>query len=354
VLVLEVLAWTAVAAMLVLLVTQLVGWSRSKLVVTLQAASPYLLALSLPIAVVAVVAGRRVLGTLAAIALAAFVVLCWRLRFAPRQPPAPAGARPLRVFHGNLLYYNGRTAEMARSLATLDVDVLAFTEYTQAHAGGFYVAPFAQQFPFRIERPEPKAGGSSIWSRFPLTQIAAPPAVYLSTAAIVAAPEPVALYVVHPPNPLVDLDDWLGELAGLADLAAAARPPTIVVGDLNATFWHPPFRRLLAAGWRDAHQLAGRGFSCSWPADRSWLPPFLRLDHALVDRSVVVTGADDVDLAGSDHHGLVVSAVLNPSAQGVPAARSRRPQAATDESSTASSPRRGRSDRTPSPESTAG
>jgi endonuclease/exonuclease/phosphatase (EEP) superfamily protein YafD len=323
VLVVEVLAWTALAAMSVLLVSQLVGWSRNKYVVTLQAATPYLLALALPIAVVALVAGRWILATLAAIALVSLVALGWRLRLPPQQPPAPTTPRPLRVFHGNLLYYNARTADMARSLAALDVDVLAFTEYTQAHAGGFYVAPFADRFPYRIEQPEPKAGGSAIWSRFPLTQVAAPPALYLSTAAVVAAPDPVTLYVVHPPNPLVDLDDWLGELARLAALAAEAPPPTIVVGDLNATYWHPPFRRLLAAGWRDAHQVAGRGFSCSWPADKSWLPPFLRLDHALVDRSLVVTGVDDVDLAGSDHHGLIVSAAVNRSGQGAPAVRSR-------------------------------
>jgi endonuclease/exonuclease/phosphatase (EEP) superfamily protein YafD len=354
VLVVEVLAWMAVTAMVVLMVSQLVGWSRSKYVVTLQAATPYLLILSVLIAIVAIVSGRWVLGTLAAIAPAALVVLGWRLLHPPQQPSTPIAARPVRVLHGNLLCYNARTADMARSLAALDVDVLAFTEYTLAHAGGFYVGPFADRFPYRIEQPEPRAGGSAIWSRFPLEQVSAPPALYPSTAAIVAAPEPVTLYVVHPPNPLIDLHDWLDELAGLAALAATAPPPTIVVGDLNATYWHPPFRRLLAAGWRDAHQLVGRGLSCSWPADRPWLPPFLRLDHALVDRTLVVIGVDDVDLAGSDHHGLVVTAAINPSAQGAPTARSRRPRAATDGSSTAASPRRARSDRTPSPESTAG
>jgi endonuclease/exonuclease/phosphatase (EEP) superfamily protein YafD len=323
VLVVEVLAWVALAAMLVLLGSQLVGWSRNKLIVTLQAATPYLLVLSLPIAVVAFVAGRWVLGSLAALALAAFVALAWPLRFPPQQVQVAAGGRALRVFHGNLLCYNARTAELARDLAALDVDVLAFTEYTQAHSGGFTVGPFAERFPYRIEQAEAKAGGSAIWSRFPLTQVDAPPAAYLSSAAVVAAPQPVTLLVVHPPNPLIDLDQWLAELAGFASLAERASPATIVVGDFNATYWHPPFRRVLAAGWRDAHQLAGRGFSCSWPADKSWLPPFLRLDHALVHGAVAVVGVDDVDLPGSDHHGLVVSAVVTPSAQGAPAARSR-------------------------------
>jgi endonuclease/exonuclease/phosphatase (EEP) superfamily protein YafD len=354
VLVLEVVAWVAVAAMVLLLVTQLTGWSRSKLVVTLQAASPYLLALSVPIAVAATVARSWPLAAAAAAVAVAFVAMCQRLLFHPKQPTPPDGAGSLRVFHGNLLYFNGRTAEVARTLAALDVDVLAFTEYTQTHAGGFYVAPFAARFPYRIEHPEEKAGGSAMWSRYPLSEVAAPPATYLSTAAAVAAPEPMTLFVVHPPNPLVDLDPWLGELASLASMATTAPSPAIVVGDFNATYWHPPFRRLLGAGWRDAHLAAGRGFSCSWPADRSWLPPFLRLDHALVDTSLAVVSVTDVDLAGSDHHGLVVDVAVNQSAQGARGERSRRPLATTDGSSTASSPRRAPSDRTPSPGSTAG
>jgi endonuclease/exonuclease/phosphatase (EEP) superfamily protein YafD len=354
VLVLEVLAWIAVGSMVLLLVTQLTGWSGSKLVVTLQAASPYLLILSVPIAVAAIVASRWPLAVTAVAVAVVFVAMCWRLLLPRRQPLPPTDGRPLRVFHGNLLYYNGRTAEVARTLAALDVDIVAFTEYTQTHAGGFSVAPFAERFPHRIEHPEEKAGGSAMWSRYPLTEIAAPPATYLSSAAVIATPDPVTLYVVHPPNPLVDLDDWLGELAGLAALSATATPPAIVVGDLNATYWHPPFRRLLGAGWRDAHQAAGRGFSCSWPADRSWLRPFLRLDHALVDRSFAVASVTDVDLAGSDHHGLVVEVLVTPSAQAAREARSRRLPAATDGSSTASSPPRAPSDRTPSPGSTVG
>jgi endonuclease/exonuclease/phosphatase (EEP) superfamily protein YafD len=349
VIVLEVVTWTAVAVMVAVLATQLVGWSGAKVVVSLQAATPYLFVLSLPIGVVAAVTGRWLLAGASGAIAVALVAMCWQVRRSAARHPAAGGKRMLRVFHGNLLYYNGRTAELGRVVAELDADVLAFTEYTPTHSGGLYVSPLGAAFPHRLEHPDASAGGSAIWSRYPLTQLAAPPALYRSTAAVVGARTNVALYVVHPPNPLDNLDEWRAELDGLAALRGAVSHPAILIGDFNATFWHPPFRRLLAAGWRDVHLVAGRGFSSSWPNDRAWLPPFLRLDHALVDDLLVVTEVVDADLPGSDHRGFVVGVGVNPTGSAAPAGRSRRLQAATGGSSTASSPRRGLPGRTTSP-----
>jgi endonuclease/exonuclease/phosphatase (EEP) superfamily protein YafD len=350
----DVIGWVVVGVMAAVLTTQVAGWSGSKVVVTAQAASSYLFALAPPLAVAAGVTGRWPMLAVAVAVSAGLVAMCWPLWFPPAQSAAADHASPLRVFHGNLLYYNGRTADLARAVVDIDADVIAFTEYTEVHAGGMYVSPLAQSFPYRIEHPDPRAGGSAIWSRFPLTEVTAPPSLYQSSAAVVAAPDPVTLFVVHPPNPLDHLRYWHDELERLAALRHAASPPAIVVGDFNATYWHPPFRRLLAAGWRDAHHLAGRGFSSSWPDDKAWLPPFLRLDHALVDDSLVVTAVSDVDLPGSDHRGLIVTVAVSQRAAGRGATRSRPPRRATGGSSTASSPRRERSDRTPSPGSTAG
>ena len=222
------------------------------------------------------------------------------------------------------------------------------------HAGGLYVSPLSHSFPFRIEHPESHAGGSALWSRYPLTETSAPPARYQSTAAVVAADGGIEVYVVHPPNPLDHLDDWRAELDGLTRLFAVTRPPAIVLGDFNATYWHPPFRRLQAAGWRDAHHLAGRALTNSWPDDRVWLPPIMRIDHALVDDSLLVTDVIDVGLPGSDHRGFVVTVAISPAAPAARAARSRSLREATDGSTSASSPPRERSGRTTSPESTAG
>jgi endonuclease/exonuclease/phosphatase (EEP) superfamily protein YafD len=312
VVVVGVLAWAAIALMAFIVATQLAGWSHTSAVVTLQAATPYVLALSIPIGVVAAIAGSWPLALAATPMAVALVVMSRPLRRAPTtRRPQSAEPRVLRVFHGNLLYYNGRAADLARVVAGLDADVLAFTEYTPTHAGGLYVSPLGADYPHRIEHPESTAGGSALWSRYPITEVAAPRAFYRSSAAVVDAEGGVTVYVVHPPNPLENIRPWRDEIHGLARSLAVNGPPSIIVGDFNATYWHPPFRRLLEAGWRDAHVLAGRGFSSSWPNDKRWVPPFLRLDHALVSEALVVTETVDVDLPGSDHRGLVVSVIVS-------------------------------------------
>jgi endonuclease/exonuclease/phosphatase (EEP) superfamily protein YafD len=80
-----------------------------------------------------------------------------------------------------------------------------------------------------------------------------------------------------------------------------------MTGDFNASWWHPEFRNVLASGWRDVHQVVGRGLSTSWPVDRFVLPPFIRLDHALVNDGLVVERVTNLDIPGSDHGGLIVS-----------------------------------------------
>jgi endonuclease/exonuclease/phosphatase (EEP) superfamily protein YafD len=260
--------------------------------------------------VVAAIAGSWFLALAATAMAIALVVMSGPLRRSPDQRPPSDAPRVLRVFHGNLLYYNGRAADLARVVAGLNADVLAFTEYTPTHAGGLYVSPLGAEYPHRIEHPESTAGGSALWSRHPLTEVAAPPAFYQSTAAVVDVQGGVTVYVVHPPNPLEHIRAWRDEMYGLARSLTVDGPPSIIIGDFNATYWHPPFRRLLEAGWRDAHVLAGRGFSSSWPDDKRWVPPFLRLDHALVSDALAVTEAVDVDLPGSDHRGLVVSVIV--------------------------------------------
>jgi endonuclease/exonuclease/phosphatase (EEP) superfamily protein YafD len=86
-----------------------------------------------------------------------------------------------------------------------------------------------------------------------------------------------------------------------------------MTGDFNASWWNPEFRGVLRdGGWRDAHQVVGHGLSCSWPTEK-WHavfrlhPPFVRIDHALVNDGLVVLDAENFHVPGSDHLGLVVT-----------------------------------------------
>jgi endonuclease/exonuclease/phosphatase (EEP) superfamily protein YafD len=229
-------------------------------------------------------------------------------RTSQREPRS--GATPIRVFQANLLYRNERPTEMVGTLEGVEADVLAFTEYTAAHSELLHSSSIGERYPHRVERPSGETGGSAIWSRFPLAAVGTVPACNESSGAVVGAAEPFTLYVVHPPSPLMSLDAWHRDLDGLLALHRDRDVPAMIVGDFNAHHWHPPFRRLLASGWRDAHHLLRRPFSASWPTDRRPIPPFTRLDHALVNDHVVVHDARNVVVAGSDHLGFVVTVVV--------------------------------------------
>jgi endonuclease/exonuclease/phosphatase (EEP) superfamily protein YafD len=117
---------------------------------------------------------------------------------------------------------------------------------------------------------------------------------------------PVRIIGVHPPTPIVNFDEWRSDLARFGELAQRDDTPALLIGDFNASFWHPTFRALLDEGFTDAHIAAGAGLSTSWPMD-GLLPPFVRLDHALTNDSLVSTDVEDFDIAGSDHRGVIVT-----------------------------------------------
>ena len=298
-----------IGGLAVLLATQFIGWSRSRVVVMVQALAHYLLALAIVVAVLAVVTRHWWLGGSAAVVITAGLALSQPLLARPRQATPRSDATPILVFHANLLYKNERPTEMVVMLGKLDADVLAFTEYTTAHSALMHLSTVAERYPHRIEHPIGKTGGSAIWSRHPLTEVDTLPARDQSSGAVVQTAEPFTLYVVHPPSPLVSLDGWHRELDGLRALHRDRSGPALVVGDFNADHWHPPFRRLLAAHWNDAHHQLRRPFSASWPTDRRPVPPFTRLDHALVNDELVVRDVRNVVVPGSDHLGLVVTVV---------------------------------------------
>jgi len=304
--VIELVGWLAVAIMGALALTQSVGWSGLRPVAVVQSLTPYVLAPAAPIAVAAAITGRAALAATAAAITIALVVLAWPLLVRADEPAAVDGAQGVRVGHANLLYLNRRLDELPDVLAQLDADVLTFSEYTPQAAAVLAAAGWAEQYPHRVERPHAGSAGTALWSRMPVQELEPPRTEFETVAVVLDLGRPVQIIVIHPPPPHLH-GAWADELAVWAVAARSWSTPTVLVGDLNASWWHPQMRRLIGAGLRDAHQVHGRGFSTSWPTDRGPLPPFVRLDHALVNDGLVVAGVVDVDVPGSDHRGLVVS-----------------------------------------------
>lgn len=302
--------WLLAAGMVALLVTQFARWTPRGTATAVQAVTPYLLGAAFPLGAAALVARRWTLSAASLAIAAVFVGLAWPLRFPPSQPDAADGATTLRVFSANLLYSNGRTADVVDVIDGLDVDVVTFSEYTPEHAGTVRASPLADSHRHRVEHPTSSEGGTAIWSRYPITAVPAPASYFDWTAVRVGTPEPVVVMAVHVISPLVSFHRWRYELGELAAVDVGNRVPVVMIGDFNGGYWHPRFRELLDAGWTDAHIVTGDGFSNSWPTDVEPVPPFTRLDHALVDDDLVVLDIDDVDVPGSDHRGLVVDVAV--------------------------------------------
>ncbi len=84
--------------------------------------------------------------------------------------------------------------------------------------------------------------------------------------------------------------------------------PCIVIGDLNATPWSYPIRRLRAqTGLR--HSRWGFGLQGTWPADLP-VPGEIPIDHCLHDGRLVTLDCHRGPVVGSDHRPLVVTLAL--------------------------------------------
>ncbi len=300
-------AWLAVAVAGGLMLSQAAGWSGTRSVAALQSLTPYATLGLGALAVAAAWRGHHPLAFTGALVGIGGLLLAGPLVFPPGQPPAAADAAGLRVAVVNLLYGNESVDAAAGSLSQQSADIVVFSEFTPEHQATLGDHELATDFPYRVEREGWGAGGIAIWSRYPITEGERIPTRNYSLDVTVEGPDgPVALVGVHAATPIFDFEAWRTDLSIIEERTRAADGPTMVVGDFNASYWHPDFRDLLANGFVDAHMAHGQGFSASWPMD-TWYPPFVRLDHALTGNGLVSIAVRDFDVPGSDHRGFVVT-----------------------------------------------
>ncbi|HUS44218.1 MAG TPA: endonuclease/exonuclease/phosphatase family protein [Ilumatobacteraceae bacterium] len=305
--VLELTSWLFVAFVGLTTISQAIGWAGTTNVAVVQSLTPYLGVALVPVIAVAFWRGRLILVTVASSIAVAILVLAAPLAFPDPQPAVAADSTGLRVASLNLWYENTRIDEVDDVLAAIDADVVVFSEYTADHRKVLQASALADTYPERTDRAGRGATGVAIWSRWPLRIDDTIETFNESLDVTVTGPDGVARIVaMHMPTPLVDFDAWRADLATAAQIGRGAAGPTLLIGDLNSSYWHPDFRQLLDAGFVDANAAAGSGFSTSWPTG-GIIPPFVRLDHALTTGGLVSTDVADFDVPGGDHRGLVVT-----------------------------------------------
>ena len=302
-------AWLTVGWCMLIALVQAFGWEDHQ---------PLLIALLglLPIAMlpaygalgVGVWQRQRALAALAAVLVLGH--LLWTVPdLWPRGRDSGAG-RSLRIYSHNVLYSNSRMSAAARTIQSKAPDIVVLLELSARNLPPLERTLNSGRYPYQLVRPAVDgAFGFGIWSRAPLadmteTSVAGFP---VGEVTVLDGMRPIRLYAIHIVGPVNHgaLTPWRAELAWLAgQVRDRGDERMILAGDFNATPQHRDFRRLLAAGVRDAHTAVG-GWAPTWPRTWKWLPPVLRIDHVLVSPGIGVRDQRVVGTSGSDHAGLI-------------------------------------------------
>lgn len=274
--------------------------------------TPFALAGAVALLLLGLATRRWVSSAGAALAVVVLAGAVLPRAFADAQPRATGPA--LTVASTNLYYGRADARAVVDLVRSRHVDVLSVQELTPHAVDALGTAGLWTLLPHRILRPEPRAAGTGLASRYPVRERASTQtsSYHWQPAALVDVPaapefEVVAVHTVAPTG-LVPPSRWRAELAGLP------RPlpgPSlrVLAGDFNATLDHRPLRALLGTGYRDAADAVGEGLRTTWPAG-SALPPVAAIDHVLVEPACRVRSFTTAALPGSDHSAVVAELVL--------------------------------------------
>lgn len=307
---LHVAVWVCSAGVVIVLLLQFVD-EPSIRVAILQSFTPWM-----PVAAVAAVAtacviradlGGAFAAALAIVSLAVVTPVAW----ADELPAPMEGASPFSVVAANLLYSNERIDDVGDRLLDLDADAIALVEITPLSLEELEAHPLAEAYPHRIDRPGWAASGLAIWSRYPMTALPdrgfGPRIIEAEIAFTDAA---VRVVAAHPPPPVSDRELWIAEVSNLPALAEGD-DPVVILGDFNASWFHPPFRHAVReAELVDAAAATGDGLSMTWPS-HGLIPAFVAIDHVLFGDGLTALDADVVPIPGSDHHAVVAELALS-------------------------------------------
>ena len=308
--------WLLIAPFAVWAAARAFGLERGYPTVQLIAFTPYVALVSLVPLALAVLTKRiwpAVAAAVVAVAFAACVLPRW-ISDTDTGAGVPAGPT-LRVMSVNMLYGEAEPDHVVRLVRDGAVDVLAVQEYTEEGRTALRAAGLEETLPNAATYPRADAGGSAVYSRFPLadTGYRQLSGGFMQAHAAVRVPGAMEVYVesAHPCAPMgrVSDDCWLADLAA-QPAATPGGPVNLLIGDFNATLDHEAFRQVVAKGYHDAADVAGAGLSTSWPYDNRWYFPGVTLDHVLADERVGVRKVVIHRITGTDHRAVYAELVL--------------------------------------------
>lgn len=219
------------------------------------------------------------------------------------------GGTALRVVTANLYVLNTDNEAAGQVLRDLRPDVLVVTELDAEGLAGLRASGLLDDLPYSVASFDLRSETVGLFSRLPLrdTAVRRIGGRALPRATVTVGATEVRLFGHHSLPPVQGLERlWREALSDLATEVGAVDIPVVVAGDLNADRDHAPFRRLLDAGLRDAHDERGRGLARTWPERL----PLLHLDHVLVSGGIGVADIREERIPGSDHLAVVADLLV--------------------------------------------
>ena len=260
-------------------------------------------------------ARRWALLALSVVIVIVHLVTIWPDIKPPDRLDATEKSAPrLRVFSANLYSSNRDLSGIMDEVRASDPDIAVFQEVTSSHRARLLRDPGLAELPNRVTSP---SSDTVMFSRLPIESSDIWYDTYrpMARARVSTDIGSVEIVVVHTVAPIngPSIKNWRQMLDKLQELAQQRTLPLLMVGDFNATMYHPRFEDLLDTGLTDAHAARGTGFTGTWPRDRSF-PPFLRIDHTLSSKELVPVKASYGEGRGSDHRPIIVDYALVASA----------------------------------------
>jgi len=202
------------------------------------------------------VAGLAVVGLLVALAP----------EWWPERGVAADGAPTLSLYSANVLWKNGDTEAIARSIAEADADVVILIELGDGPSAAIDI--LLPDHPHRITSPRAgrsgKAARSVVASRFPLTGIKDRRDGLHSVGATVEGPfGTVHLLGVHLTRPWPFQYQWgqINQVSAISEIRDDLTGPTLVAGDFNAVSGARIGRQVQT----EAGLIPAPGFPGTWP-----------------------------------------------------------------------------------------
>jgi Uncharacterized protein conserved in bacteria len=273
----------------------------------------WLLALSLPILVIAAVRRHKWLSAVLSIATLANVFSFAPL-FLPRHQAIPAADN----FSLKIMSYNMHGIPEVDGILTVIrrelPDILLIQECSPALAAASFHG-LDDLYPKLYVDVDKKGFGQAIFSRYPLKQIGVEFDTGRTQKVLIESPAgPIAVWNTHPIPPfLIPPEQYDAQISALAAEISKATGPLIVGGDFNATDQAEAYRKIHRY-LGEAYRESGKGFGFTYPAppytfmDMPFQTgPLWRIDHIFHSPDFTATSAHTLTTSGgSDHFPIVV------------------------------------------------